>query len=74
MIFHNINLVWLTCIQKFEVPLQVVNRTWFNLIFKEGFEFKIELETKMHYRLHYRDTIEHCSCYSDTRGVTSFPP
>jgi hypothetical protein len=43
MIFHNVNLVLLTCIPKFDVPLQVVNRTWFNLIFKEGFEFKIEL-------------------------------
>jgi hypothetical protein len=29
MIFHNVNLVCFTCIQKFEVHLQVVNMTWF---------------------------------------------
>jgi hypothetical protein len=30
MNFHIVNFVWLTCIKKYEVPLQVVNRTWFN--------------------------------------------
>jgi hypothetical protein len=27
MIFQNMNLDWLTCIQEFGVPLQVVNKT-----------------------------------------------
>jgi hypothetical protein len=27
MIFNTVNLYWLTCIQKFEDPLQVANRT-----------------------------------------------
>jgi hypothetical protein len=29
MIFRNMNLDWLTCIQEIEVPLQVVNTTQF---------------------------------------------
>jgi hypothetical protein len=29
MIFKSVKLDSLTCIQKFEVPLQVVNKTWF---------------------------------------------
>jgi hypothetical protein len=38
------NLDWLTCIQKFGVPLQVVNETWFK-IFKERFKLEIELKS-----------------------------
>jgi hypothetical protein len=29
MFFKNINLYWLTCIQEFGVPLQMINMTWF---------------------------------------------
>jgi hypothetical protein len=29
MSFKNMNLDWLTCIQKFEVSLQMINMTWF---------------------------------------------
>jgi hypothetical protein len=29
--FQNMNLHWLTCIQEFGVPLQVANKTWFNI-------------------------------------------
>jgi hypothetical protein len=32
MIFHNVNLVWLTCIQNLEVPLHVAIKAWFNNI------------------------------------------
>ncbi|WP_428740127.1 hypothetical protein, partial [Sulfurimonas sp.] len=27
--FKNMNLDWLTCIQEFGVPLQIINMTWF---------------------------------------------
>jgi hypothetical protein len=29
MSFKNMNLDWLTCIQEFRVPLQIINMTWF---------------------------------------------
>ncbi len=29
MSFKNMNLDWLTCIQEFGVPLQMINMTWF---------------------------------------------
>jgi hypothetical protein len=35
MIFQNMNLDWLTCIQEFGVPLQVVNKTWFKYTKKD---------------------------------------
>jgi hypothetical protein len=41
MIFNAVNLYWLTCIQKIEVPLQVVNRAQ-NREFKK-FKFKFEV-------------------------------
>jgi hypothetical protein len=37
------NLDWLTCIKKIEVPLQVANMTLFHKYSKIGFEFKNEL-------------------------------
>jgi hypothetical protein len=43
------NLDWLTCLQNFEVPLQVVNETWFKLYSMKG--FKIEFEFKASYTL-----------------------
>jgi hypothetical protein len=44
MIFENVNLDWLTCIQDLEVPLQVVNEAWFKQYSKIRFEFKFELK------------------------------
>jgi hypothetical protein len=44
MIFQDTNLEWLTCMQSLEVPLQVVNMTWFINNIQEGFEFKFELK------------------------------
>jgi hypothetical protein len=41
MIFMNMNLDWLTCMQNLEVHLQVLNKTWFNKHSKIRFEFKI---------------------------------
>jgi hypothetical protein len=34
---------WLTCMQNLEVPLQVVNMTWFHNYSKTRFEFEFEL-------------------------------
>jgi hypothetical protein len=39
------NLHWLTCIQSLEVPLQVVNMTWFINNIQEGFEFEFDLKS-----------------------------
>jgi hypothetical protein len=37
------NLDCLTCIQKFEVPLQVVNKTWFNNIQRKDLNSNLKL-------------------------------
>jgi hypothetical protein len=44
----------ITCIQEFEAPIQVANKTWFNNIKKKGFKFEIELKPR--YTVYY--TIE----------------
>jgi hypothetical protein len=38
------NLNLLTCMQSLEVPLQVINMTWFINNIQEGFEFEFELK------------------------------
>jgi hypothetical protein len=40
MIFMNMNLHGLTCIQKVEVPLEVETRTWFNNIERKDLDSK----------------------------------
>jgi hypothetical protein len=42
--FKNKNLDWLTCIEEFGVPLQVVTRL--GLIYKEGFKFELEFKPR----------------------------
>jgi hypothetical protein len=46
MIFKNMNLYWLTCIQEFGFVLQVVNMTCFHNYSKERFGFEFELEPR----------------------------
>jgi hypothetical protein len=38
------NLDWLTCIQKFGVSSQVVNKTWFNIIQRKGSNSHLNLK------------------------------
>jgi hypothetical protein len=38
------NFDWLTCIEEFGVPLQVVNMTWFINNMQEGFELEFDLK------------------------------
>jgi hypothetical protein len=43
------NLYWLTCIQKFDVTLQVINKTWLKHIIR----FELEFEFKSRYTVDY---------------------
>jgi hypothetical protein len=63
------NLDLLTCIQKFEVPIQVANATSFNKYSKTRFEFEIEIKK---WTVYY--TEEHYSYYSDTGGAILILP
>jgi hypothetical protein len=58
----NMNLDGLTCIKKFDVPLQVTIMTWF-----------IHQRKDLNSKLNCRGIVEYCSCYSDTRCVTTLP-
>jgi hypothetical protein len=71
MIFHNVNLYWLSWMNNLEVPLQVVIMTWFNNLQMKDLNLNLNIKPR-HIVLHYRGTVEHCSQYSDTRGVTLF--
>jgi hypothetical protein len=53
MIFQNMNLDGLTCMQSFKVSLQVVNKTWFK--YKEGFEFEFKFTPR--YNVDYIEEI-----------------
>jgi hypothetical protein len=46
MIFNTMNLDGPICIPKFEGPLQVVNRTWFNKNSKEDLNSKLNIKPK----------------------------
>jgi hypothetical protein len=46
MIFNTVNLDGLICIPKFEGPLQVVNRTWFNKNSKEDLNSKLNIKPR----------------------------
>jgi hypothetical protein len=48
-----------------ELPLQVVNMTWFYKIQMKDLTLTMNLP---------RCTVEHCSSYSDARGITTLPP
>jgi hypothetical protein len=53
----NINLDGLTCIQEFEVPIQVANKTWFNNIKIKGLNSKLNLNNDILYitlQMYYR--------------------
>jgi hypothetical protein len=53
----NVNLDGLTCMQKFEVSLQVANGTWFTNI-QTRFDFEFKLKPKLH-----------CTCTADTLSL-----
>jgi hypothetical protein len=58
MIFHTANLDWLTYIQKFEVPLQVVNRTKTE-IFKKSLNLNLKpFELGFYCSGHCRNVVE----------------
>jgi hypothetical protein len=44
MIFHNVNLYWLTCVKNLEVPLQVAIMTWFNNIQRKDLHSKLNIK------------------------------
>jgi hypothetical protein len=52
-----------------EVPLQVVNVTWFNNIQMKDLTLLMNLNQDT-MSIDCRGAVDHCSCYSDTRGVT----
>jgi hypothetical protein len=56
-----------------DVPLQVAIMTWFNNVQRKYLNLNLNIKPR-YIGLHYRGTVEQCSYYSGTRGVTSLPP
>jgi hypothetical protein len=71
MIFKNVNLYDLTCMQNFEVTIQVFYALLW-IIFKMDLNLNSILKQGSYHRNIVDTWRDNCRCYSDTRGVT-FP-
>jgi hypothetical protein len=66
MSFKNMNLDWLTCIQEFGVPLQMINMTWF--IKTKPYKIQIRRKKK---KLEILDAIFEVS--NEVEDIASYP-